>query len=57
MLPRDPAILLSVVNTRLRDGCGCLEELCAQEDVCLAELCRKLEELGYRYDRERNQFI
>lgn len=56
MLPQDPVILLSVVNTRLRDGCGCLEELCSQEDVCPEELCEKLAAMGYAYDRESNQF-
>ncbi len=56
MLPQDPVILLSVVNTRLRDGCGCLEELCSQEDVCQEELCEKLAAMGYAYDRESNQF-
>ena len=56
MLPQDPVILLSVVNTRLRDGCSCLEELCAREDICLETLCGKLAEMGYSYDRESNQF-
>lgn len=56
MLPQDPVILLSVVNTRLRDGCGCLEELCAQEGTCSEDLCARLEALGYHYDREKNQF-
>lgn len=56
MLPQDPVILLSVVNTRLRDGCGCLEELCSQEDVCLEDLCAKLAAMGYTYDPESNQF-
>ena len=56
MLPQDPVILLRVVNTRLRDGCGCLEELCSQEDVCPEELCEKLAAMGFAYDRESNQF-
>ncbi len=56
MLPQDPVILLSVVNTRLRDGCSCLEELCSQEDVCLEDLCARLAAMGYTYDRESNQF-
>ena len=56
MLPQDPVILLSVVNTRLRDGCLCLEELCAQEDVCTEDLCAKLAAAGFCYDRESNQF-
>lgn len=29
MLPKDPMILLSVVNTKLRDEFPSLEELCA----------------------------
>ena len=56
MLPQDPVILLSMVNTRLRDGCGCLEELCAQEDVCAEDLCAKLASVGFCYDPESNQF-
>ena len=56
MLPQDPVILLSVVNTRLRDGCGCLEELCAQEDISSEDLCAKLADAGFRYNRENNQF-
>ena len=56
MLPQDPVIFLSVVNTRLRDGCSCLEELCAREDVRPEDLCAKLAALGFAYDRESNQF-
>ena len=56
MLPQDPVILLSVVNTRLRDGCGCLEELCAQEDISPEDLCAKLAVAGFQYHRESNQF-
>lgn len=34
MVPNDPAILLSFLNTRLREMTACtLEELCAQLDV------------------------
>ena len=33
MLPKDPIILLSVVNTRLRDLYSNLQELCAAEDA------------------------
>lgn len=29
MLPKDPVLLLSVVNTKLRDEYGSLDELCA----------------------------
>ncbi len=57
MLPKDPAILLSVVNTKLRDDYADLEDLCAAEDVDRAELVKNLEKLGYRYHAQRRQFI
>lgn len=57
MLPKDPVILLSVVNTRLRDCCDCLASLCAQNDISPEELCQTLAAIGYHYDREQNQFI
>lgn len=57
MIPRDPVILLSFVNTKLRDEYPSLEELCAALDLDAAELAGKLEALGYCYDAGRNQFI
>ncbi|WP_300415609.1 DUF4250 domain-containing protein [uncultured Oscillibacter sp.] len=56
-LPKDPAILLSFVNTRLRDEFPSLDELCAALDADRAELESTLAELDYRYSPERNQFI
>ena len=57
MLPQDPVILLSVVNTRLRDQYASLDELCAAEDAERADLEQALAALGYRYDGASNQFI
>ena len=57
MLPKDPAILLSFVNTKLRDEYSSLSELCAALDADETELCDILAALNYRYDPERNQFI
>ena len=56
MLPKDPFILLSYVNTRLRDRFDCLEDLCEDEDLDRAWLERQLGELGYVYSREHNRF-
>ena len=56
MLPKDPYILLSVVNTRLRDEYGSLSELCAALDADEAEIRSTLAALDYRYDPARNQF-
>ena len=56
MLPRDPFILLSWINTRLRDRYDTLDALCEEEDVEKAELTVKLAALGYLYDPEQNRF-
>ena len=56
MLPQDPMILLSVVNTRLRDDYASLSELCEALDLDRCELEKKLEAIGFRYDANRNQF-
>lgn len=57
MLPQDPIILLSYVNTKLRDEYDSLDELCDGLDADREELVRKLEGVNYVYSPERNQFI
>lgn len=57
MIPADPIILLSFVNTRLRDGGESLEELCAAEGLDRSALEEKLAAAGYRYSPEQNRFI
>ena len=57
MLPQDPIILPSYVNTKLRDEYTGLEDLCDALDIDREELVRKLEGVNYRYSPERNQFI
>ena len=57
MLPNDPIILLSVVNTRLRDLYPSLEELCSAEDISPEELEARLSAAGFQYDPTRNQFV
>ena len=55
-LPKDPVMLLSVVNTKLRDFYSNLEELAAAEDVTVEEIETKLKMINYFYDADRNQF-
>jgi len=55
-LPEDPDILLSVINTRLRDSYDSLDELCAAEDVSEEEIIGKLTKAGYRYEESENRF-
>ena len=57
MLPKDPVMLLSTVNMKLRDFYGSLEALCQDLDVDQSEIERTLEAIDYRYDKERNQFV
>ena len=52
----DPYILLSAVNLKLRDSYSSLEELCATHEIDQAILEKRLKDLGYKYDREQNQF-
>lgn len=56
-IPNDPAILLSFINTKLRDFYPNLDELCKALDIDECELCKKLSQIGYEYKPERNQFI
>ncbi len=56
-LPTDPMILLSYVNTRLRDFYPSLEELCAAEDTDMAALESALRDAGYIYSPDRNRFV
>lgn len=56
MLPKDPMILLSVVNTKLRDEYDSLDALCEDLDLDRTELELKLEKVGFHYDAARNRF-
>lgn len=56
MLPQDPNILLSVVNTKLRDEYPSLDALCDGLDADQAELVGKLAGAGYAYVPDTNQF-
>ena len=51
MIPKDPVMLLSYVNTQLRDFYGTLEALCEDKGL------EKLASIEYEYDEERNQFV
>ena len=55
-LPKDPVMLLSVVNTKLRDFYPNLEELAKAENITTVEIIQKLAMINYVYDENRNQF-
>ena len=57
MLPNDPMILLSYINTKLRDYYRTLDLLCDDLNVNREELEQKLSAVDYRYDSKLNRFI
>ena len=57
VLPRDPVMLLSFVNMKLRDFYENLDALCEDLGADRQNLADKLSEIGYRYDTDRNQFV
>ena len=57
MLPQDPIMLLSYLNTQLRDNYSSLETLCADLEVDQKEIEAKMEAITYVYDKGLNQFI
>ena len=56
-MPKDPVMLLSYVNTQLRDFYPHLTEFCQANAVNQVELENKLGGIDYVYDEGRNQFI
>ena len=57
MLPSDSIILLSYVNTKLRDEFQSLEDFCQSLDVNEDALNDTLDKIDYHYSKESNQFI
>lgn len=56
-IPKDPVMLLSFINTQLRDFYPSLDELCDSLGIDRAMLEEKLNKLDYYYQADRNQFI
>lgn len=55
-IPADPYILLSYVNTQLRDNYASLDELCRALDTDRDALEAKLGAAGFEYMPTINQF-
>lgn len=56
-LPKDAILLLSVINTKLRDYYGSLDSLCEDMNEDKTDILHKLEDIGYEYDEKTNQFV
>ena len=57
MIPKDPAMLFSFINMRLRDYGIDLDALCDDLDVERSEIEATLAKIDYYYNAERNQFV
>ena len=56
-IPKDPFILFSFINTKLRDFYPDLDELCKSLGLDHDELTETLEKVGFKYDKESNHIF
>lgn len=56
-IPNDPFILLSYVNTKLRDNYPSLHMLCDDLNISQKEIEERLNTIGYTYNASLNKFI
>lgn len=56
-IPNDPVMLLSYLNTQLRDFYENLDDLCDSLDLPKENIINKLKLINYEYDESKNQFI
>ena len=55
-LPKDPMMLMSFINMKLRDEYPSLDELCASLSVDRATLEATLATAGFEYNQQQNKF-
>ena len=55
-IPKDPNMLYSYINLKLRNEYNSLNELCSSLDISSEEVINALSVAGYEYDEELNQF-
>ena len=56
-LPKDPAMLLSVLNLRMRDYGETLDDACAYYGADRAQIEEALRAIDYEYDETKRQFV
>ena len=56
-LPKDNFLLLSVINTKLRDCYSNLDALCNDLDEDRNDIISRLSSVGYAYVENINQFV
>ena len=56
-MPKDPAMLLSFVNMKLRDEYENFDVMCDENGLDREEIIKKLAAIDYEYDGKTNQFV
>ncbi|MBL4936934.1 DUF4250 domain-containing protein [Clostridium sp. YIM B02515] len=56
LLKMDSFMLLSIINMKLRDEFDSLNSLCEDYEISSLELENKLSAIGYKYNKNANQF-
>lgn len=56
-IPNDPVMLLSYINTQLRDFYPSLKELCKTVNISEEMIVNHLKQIDYTYDVNKNQFV
>jgi len=56
-LPKDPVMLLSLINTKLRDFNSSLDDFCKENNLNEDEIKKKLEMIDYHYNEFKNKFV
>ena len=54
--PKDPAMLMSWINLKLRDFYGNLDDLCQDLEIDRKELEERLGGAGFEYNETQNKF-
>ena len=55
--PKDPVMLSSFVNMKLRDYYPTLEAMCEDLNIDANDLSAQLAVIDYHYDAEHNKFV
>lgn len=56
-IPKDPVMLLSFLNLKLRDEFSDLDDLCKSLDIDKTEVVGKIKTIGYDYSKAENRFV
>ena len=56
-IPKDPVMLMSYINTQLRDNYSSLSELTKSMGLDEKEIIETMSSIGMKYDEKLNKFL